>query len=68
MLMNNDDTSALLHELKSVKMLLVLQLLATGLKQRQIAMMLGISEATMSRMIPKGLVVGRTLPVAPYER
>lgn len=55
--MNEEGTKALISELRSVKMLLVLQLLEMGVKQRQIALMLGISEATMSRLIPKGLVV-----------
>ena len=43
----------LLDELKSVKMLLVLQLLMNGAKQSDIAMMLGVSDATVSRLIPK---------------
>lgn len=42
-------------EMKSVKMLLILQLLRAGVKQSQIASMLGISDATMSRMLPKGI-------------
>ncbi len=44
-----------LEELRAVKMLLILQLLRQGVKQGQIAAMLGISEATMSRMLPKGI-------------
>jgi DNA-binding transcriptional regulator LsrR (DeoR family) len=43
------------RELRDIKMLLVLQLLSAGVRQRQIASALGISEATMSRMLPKGL-------------
>jgi len=43
----------LLEEMKSVKMLLVLQLLMGGAKQGDIALMLGVSEATVSRLIPK---------------
>ena len=39
----------------AVKRLLILQLLYQGVRQSHIAAMLGISEATMSRMIPKGL-------------
>lgn len=42
-------------ELRSVKMLLILQLLRSGVRQSQIAAMLGISDATMSRMLPKGI-------------
>jgi predicted transcriptional regulator len=41
-------------EMKSVKMLLILQLLRSGVKQSQIAAVLGVSDATMSRMLPKG--------------
>ena len=44
----------LLAEMRSVKMLMILQLLRSGAKQSQIAAMLGVSEATMSRMLPKG--------------
>ncbi len=54
--MNEQDAKALLQETRDLKMLLILQLLGIGLKQRQIALMLGIGEATMSRLLPKGLV------------
>lgn len=50
-----DKDGGLAREMRDVKMLLILQLLATGVKQRQIALALGISEATMSRLLPKGL-------------
>lgn len=53
--MNDVHAQALLDEMKSVKMLLILQLLGMGMKQRQIALMLGISAASMSRLLPKGL-------------
>ena len=55
--MNDVHAQALLDEMKSVKMLLILQLLGMGMKQRQIALILGISTATMSRLLPKGLAV-----------
>lgn len=55
--MNDAQATNLLEEMKSVKMLLILQLLAMGIKQRQIALMLGISAATMSRLLPKGLTL-----------
>lgn len=42
-------------DLKAIKMLLILQLLRSGVRQSQIAAMLGISDATMSRMLPKGI-------------
>lgn len=46
------------RELRDLKMLMVLQLLNAGVKQRQIAAALSISEASMSRMLPKGLSAG----------
>ena len=39
-------------------MLLILQMLNAGVRQRQLATALGVSEATMSRMLPKGLGKG----------
>ena len=42
-------------ELRDLKMLMILQLLNAGVKQRQIAAALGVSEATVSRLLPKGL-------------
>lgn len=48
------DTDDLLTEIRALKMLTILLLLRQGVKQGQIAAMLGISEATMSRMLPKG--------------
>lgn len=45
----------LVAEMKALKMLMILQLLRSGVKQGQIAAMLGISDATMSRMLPKGI-------------
>lgn len=50
-----DPYTEVATELRSVKMLLVLQLLRSGVRQSQIAAMLGISDATMSRMLPKGI-------------
>ena len=49
------DANDLLNEMRAVKMLLILQLLRQGVKQGQIALMLGMSEASMSRMLPKGI-------------
>ncbi len=57
--MNDQQAKELLQEMKDLKMLTILQLLGAGIKQKQISQMLGISEATMSRMIPKGLAVGK---------
>jgi len=53
--MIDQDAKALIKEMRDVKMLLILQMLNAGVRQRQIATALGISEATMSRMLPKGL-------------
>lgn len=49
------SAEALVEEVKVVKKLLVLQLLAMGYKQKHIAAALGVSEATLSRMLPKGI-------------
>lgn len=61
--MNDNDMKSLLQETQWVRKLLVLQLLLSGCKQKQIAAALGVSNATMSRMVPKGfakeLIAGR---------
>lgn len=49
------ETDDLLNEMRALKMLIILQLLRQGVKQGQIAAMLGVSEPTMSRMLPKGI-------------
>lgn len=54
-------------ELRSVKMLLILQLLRSGVRQSQIAAMLDISEATMSRMLPKGISKSVSRKIASEE-
>lgn len=51
----SEPYAELIAEMKAVKMLLILQLLKSGATQSQIATMLGVSDATMSRMLPKGL-------------
>lgn len=48
------ETEELTAEVKAVKKLLILQLLRSGATQSQIAATLGVSDATMSRMLPKG--------------
>lgn len=53
--MTESDVKALLGEMQAVKKLLMLQLLAMGCKQRHLAAALDVSEATLSRMLPKGL-------------
>ena len=49
------ETDDVLGELRALKLLMILQLLRQGVKQGQIAAMLGVSEPTMSRMLPKGI-------------
>jgi DNA-binding transcriptional regulator LsrR (DeoR family) len=51
------ETDDLLSEMRALKMLMILQLLRQGVKQSQIAATLGVSESTMSRMLPKGTAV-----------
>jgi DNA-binding Xre family transcriptional regulator len=52
--MNDEDMKALLQEIQWVRKLLMLQMLLAGCKQKHLAAMLGVSNATMSRMMPKG--------------
>ena len=49
-----ETDGSLAAEMRDIKMLLVLQALATGCQQKHIAAALGVSEATLSRMLPKG--------------
>jgi DNA-binding NarL/FixJ family response regulator len=53
--MNDEDLKTLVQETQWVRKLLMLQVLASGYKQKHIAATLGVSPATMSRMMPKGL-------------
>ena len=53
--MTLDSDNSLLAEMQAVKKLLMLQLLAMGYKQKHIAATLGVSDATLSRMLPKGM-------------
>ena len=53
--MTEEDSKALLGEMQAIKKLLILQLLYSGYKQKHVAGALGISESTLSRMLPKGL-------------
>lgn len=58
--MNDKQTEILIEEIRAVKKLLILQLLKMGYKQTHLAATLGVSDATMSRMLPKGLPKGVT--------
>jgi DNA-binding transcriptional regulator YdaS (Cro superfamily) len=52
--MNDDDMKTLLQEMEWVRKLLMLHALTAGCKQKHLASALGVSEATLSRMMPKG--------------
>lgn len=52
--MSDDNMKTLLQEMQWVRKLLMLQMLAAGYKQKHLAAALGVSNATMSRMMPKG--------------
>ncbi|MBZ0259916.1 MAG: helix-turn-helix domain-containing protein [Hyphomicrobiales bacterium] len=52
--MSEDTDKEMLQEVQWVRKLLMLQALASGFKQKQLAGALGVSEATLSRMLPKG--------------
>lgn len=43
-----------LEELRAIKMMLILNALAQGCQQKHVAAALGVSDATLSRMFPKG--------------
>jgi DNA-binding transcriptional regulator LsrR (DeoR family) len=49
------ETDEIVSELRALKMLMILQLLRQGARQGQIAAMLGVSERTVGRMLPKGV-------------
>lgn len=53
--MSDDDIKTVLQEMQWMRKLLMLQTLAAGYKQKHLAAALGVSNATMSRMMPKGL-------------
>jgi DNA-binding transcriptional regulator LsrR (DeoR family) len=49
-----NDNAELLQEIRAVKMMLILNALAQECQQKHVAAALGVSEATLSRMFPKG--------------
>jgi len=59
--MDKKQADDLISEIRAVKKLLILQLLKAEVSQKQIASMLEISEATMSRMIPRAKAKGREI-------
>lgn len=54
--MASSDQEKILAELEGIKKLQILELLAKGFSQNQIALTLGISQASVSRMFPKGAI------------
>jgi DNA-binding transcriptional regulator YdaS (Cro superfamily) len=52
--MENAKAYSFAEEIRAVKSLLILQALALGCQQKHVAAALGVSEATLSRMFPKG--------------
>jgi DNA-binding XRE family transcriptional regulator len=52
--MTNDGEKTIIQELQWVRKPLMLQALAVGYKQKHLAAALGVSTATISRMMPKG--------------
>jgi DNA-binding transcriptional regulator LsrR (DeoR family) len=56
--MSDDNIKIMLQEMQWVRKLLMLQILAVGYKQKHLAAALGVSDATISRMMPKGFANG----------
>jgi hypothetical protein len=52
--MGDAGVRELLQEMQWIRKPLMLQTLAAGYKQKHLAAALGVSEATVSRMMPKG--------------
>jgi hypothetical protein len=50
----NEESEILIQEMQWIRKLLMLQALAMGYKQKHLASALGVSPATLSRMMPKG--------------
>ncbi len=58
------QTNEVLEELRAVKMMLILNALAQGCQQKHVAAALGVSDATLSRMFPKGFAKEITKEIA----
>jgi DNA-binding transcriptional regulator YdaS (Cro superfamily) len=52
--MDLPKTDSVADDIRAVKMLLIMQALALGCQQKHVAAALGVSDATLSRMFPKG--------------
>ncbi|MFD9899872.1 Trp family transcriptional regulator [Mesorhizobium sp. NPDC059025] len=57
--MENRSLQAILEELEALKKLMVLNMLEKGYSQSQIALTLGVGQATISRMFPNGVLKNR---------
>jgi predicted transcriptional regulator len=51
--MNDEQAAAILKELEMLRKLKLLELLDKGYSQGQLAQVLGVSQPTISRMVPK---------------
>ena len=54
--MDKSDVQKIVNELEALKKLTILQLLDKGYSQNQIALTLGIGQATVNRMFPSGVL------------
>lgn len=54
--MTDEQARNILHELEMLRKLKVMELLSSGFSQSQIAKALGVSQSTISRMLPAGAV------------
>ncbi len=54
--MEKGDLQKISADLDAIKKLMVLSLVQKGLKQGNVAAVLGVDDATLSRMFPKGLL------------
>lgn len=54
--MQDSDLKKIAADLEAVKKLMILSLVQKGIKQTQLASLLGVSDATLSLMFPKGLL------------
>jgi hypothetical protein len=52
--LENTTIGSLGEKMRSVKMLLILQALALGCQQKHVPAAIGVGDATLSRMFPKG--------------
>jgi predicted transcriptional regulator len=53
MMLNDETASSILKELEMLRKLKLLELLDKGYSQGQLAQVLGVSQPTISRMVPK---------------